>query len=113
MAKYKIITCRHCNEDFVGFHTRKYCSDECKAAHKAKPKRTVLCPYCGEYFETSRDDKKFCDPTHKRAWEKERYERSKVVETKVCALEGCDIEFTDVPKRKYCCADHARKAKKH
>lgn len=113
MAKFKIIECRNCHEDYVGHYASKYCSEECKKEYHAKPKKTVLCLYCGEFFETTRDDKKYCNPEHKRLHEKELYDKNKVVETKVCAYEKCDVEFTDVPKKKYCCRDHARKAKKH
>lgn len=69
-------TCHHCGGEVVGYHTRKYCSDECQheawlATRRAKwrlehPEHTAFCAVCGAPFQRTNRSRTLCSDECRR-----------------------------------------------
>jgi 5-methylcytosine-specific restriction endonuclease McrA len=99
---YKTLTCEECGSEFEGWHSTKYCSDECK--HLA---RTVqrTCEQCGSGF---RVDKSYLDRDPRYCSQECSAKSQEVRETRTC--KGCGEDFEVAPsKGRVFCGDGCKK----
>lgn len=55
---YKTLTCQVCDEEYEGWHSSKYCSDECR--HVAQTE-VIVCGQCGEEFRAEpKFEREYC-----------------------------------------------------
>lgn len=67
----KLIKCAYCGKEFYGVYPQVCCSYGCRrtatnekrmaAYYAAKPILTIVCKLCGEPFQTTKGNRKYCD----------------------------------------------------
>ena len=124
MTELNVRTCPECGKEFIGYGSKKYCSESCRRRANRKASGHIpldvprKCPVCGKEFQARSTNHQYCSDECRKKEEASRYVpkrgarkeyKARSTVTKNCLR--CGKEFQTTYSGKIYCSDKCRTQK--